>query len=63
MNQLTEIYNDKKDELNINNSQILINISYILCCICLSSYRLDICVICLYYHETFHDSSVNIEGY
>lgn len=26
LNQLTEIYNDKKNELNINNSQILINI-------------------------------------
>lgn len=26
LNQLTEIYNDKKDELNINNSQVLINI-------------------------------------
>lgn len=26
LNQLTDIYNNKKDELNINNSQILINI-------------------------------------
>ena len=26
LNQLTDIYNDKKDELNINNSQILINL-------------------------------------
>ena len=26
LTQLTEIYEDKKDELNINNSQILINI-------------------------------------